>query len=139
MNLSRLRLVPFVAALLPVDLAVAAAICAAEFLRIVIPKDRSPESLPPPDTRQATIQILNWDGKALLQEFLPTVIAASRGHRVVVVDNGSSDGSVVFVKKEFPSVDVVAFDRNHGFSRGIILVPKHVETDILVCLNNEMA
>jgi len=39
-------------------------------------------------------------------------------YRVIVVDNGSIDGSVEFVKKNFPKVDVLPLDKNYGFSKG---------------------
>ena len=51
----------------------------------------------PSGPRAATILIVNWDGKHLLEECLPSVLEAVRyddgSHEVVVVDNGSTDGS----------------------------------------------
>jgi O-antigen biosynthesis protein len=89
-----------------------------------------------------TIQILNWDGKHLLAECLPRLLkAVSKAggrHKILVVDNGSTDNSLDFLRKEFPAVGVVALDRNYGFSIGNNLGLKHVVTDIVVLLNNDM-
>jgi GT2 family glycosyltransferase len=58
---------------------------------------------------------------------------------VVVVDNGSKDGSVEFLKRSFPAVRVVPLDRNYGFSEGNNRGMKQLDTDIVVLLNNDMA
>ncbi len=60
----------------------------------------------------ATIVILNFDGKHLLAECLPAVSEAVKyaggKHEVLVVDNGSADGSVQFVQDNFPEVRILA-------------------------------
>src|SRR5512136_1567886 len=70
----------------------------------------------------ASIIILNWDGKDLLAEGLPTVLEAvredRRPHEVIVVDNGSTDGSLQYVAENFPEVRTVALSGNHGFAAG---------------------
>ena len=93
----------------------------------------------PPQTSPVTIQILSWDGRHLLEEFLPSVLEAAGGNEVLVVDNGSTDDSVEFLKNRFPKVRVVQLDRNYGFSGGNNRGMKHVTTDIVVFLNNDMA
>ncbi|MDE6277617.1 MAG: glycosyltransferase family 2 protein [Muribaculaceae bacterium] len=64
--------------------------------------------------------ILNWNGERLLAEFLPEVVrtvAPSLG-RVIVADNGSTDGSLELLARDFPEVEVWAFDKNYGFAEG---------------------
>jgi len=73
-----------------------------------------------------------------LNECLPSVIDAAGSHRIVVVDNGSTDGSVEFLKKQFPSVRIVALDRNYGFAAGNNRGFEKIDTDIVVLLNNDM-
>src|SRR5260370_28776552 len=66
----------------------------------------------------ASVVIPNWNGRHLLQQYLPSVLAALAGNpqnEIIVVDNGSSDGSVAFVQQSFPEVKVLALDRNLGF------------------------
>lgn len=63
--------------------------------------------------------VLNYEGRDLLAKYLPSVTNLEYdNYRVVVVDNDSSDGSVEFLRSEFPDVTVVANDENVGFSRG---------------------
>jgi len=64
--------------------------------------------------------ILNWNGKKLLQKFLPT---ASRfticdEADLIVADNGSSDGSVAWIRENHPEVKVIELDSNYGFADG---------------------
>jgi GT2 family glycosyltransferase len=95
--------------------------------------------LRPPQTGLVTILILSWDGRPLLEEFLPSVLEAAGNHEVMVVDNGSKDDSVEFLKSRFPRVRVLQLDRNYGYSEGNNRGIKHVKTDVVVLLNNDMA
>lgn len=64
--------------------------------------------------------ILNWNGEKLLRQFLPSVIANTPADtaRVIVADNGSTDGSLGLLAAEFPTVGVIAYDTNHGYAGG---------------------
>lgn len=66
------------------------------------------------------IIILNWNGRKLLEEFLPTVVKYHNPllSDVVVADNGSDDDSVSFIRGHFPSVIIWELDRNYGFAEG---------------------
>jgi len=140
MNTRRARLFVYVACLFPFDLAVGFLLCCAQIVALPLMVFKRPlPRMPSPQTAKVTIQILNWDGKHLLEEFLPGVLEAAGPHQVVVVDNGSSDGSVEFLRSRFPQVRVVCLDRNYGFSGGNNRGLEHVTTDIVVFLNNDMA
>ena len=141
---SKLRVVPYVLLLLPFDFIVAICLllCSPPQLR-----RRQPQHDSKPEARQwnlpsATIVIVNWDGKHLLAECLPSVIEAitraGGGHEILVVDNGSGDGSVAFVQDRFPEVHVLALDRNYGFGEGNNKGAREVRTDLIVFLNNDM-
>lgn len=68
------------------------------------------------------VVILNWNGRKLLEEFLPTVIAHTppEAGRVIVADNGSTDSSMAYLDDLAASgkIEVMAFDRNYGFAEG---------------------
>src|SRR5258708_13879777 len=60
-----------------------------------------------PDTTAVTVLIPNWNGRALLEKYLPSVVAAARrvpGSEILVVDNGSTDGTVAFLRAHLPAV-----------------------------------
>jgi GT2 family glycosyltransferase len=85
---------------------------------------------------------VNWDGRQLLAECLPSVVEAVQHdggkHEILVVDNGSTDGSVDYVRQHFPCVQVLALDRNYGFAEGNNRGIAQAKTDIVVLLNNDM-
>ena len=65
------------------------------------------------------ILILNWNGIHLLQPCLNSVNAINYpNYSIMVIDNGSTDGSLDMVKKNYPNVECMDLDKNYGFSGG---------------------
>ena len=63
--------------------------------------------------------VLSYNGKHLLRDCLPSVLSmAYPEFEVVVIDNGSSDGTKEYVNEEFPTVHLVEISPNQGYSRG---------------------
>ncbi|MGA3186163.1 MAG: glycosyltransferase [Bryobacteraceae bacterium] len=94
-----------------------------------------------PDTQKASIVIPNWNGRDLLAKYLPSVIASIENHpesEVVVVDNGSTDGSVAFIAETFPDVRVLPLKENLGFGGGSNAGFRAAHNDIVVLLNSDM-
>lgn len=85
--------------------------------------------------------ILNWNGSALLREFLPEVIKTTDPAvgRVIVVDNGSTDESLKVLADDFPEVEVIAFDRNYGFAEGYNRSLDLTRYPYTVLLNSDVA
>src|SRR5215813_11025415 len=55
----------------------------------------------------ASVVIPNWNGRDLLEKYIPSIVEALRGNpanEILVVDNGSTDGSADFLRKNFPQV-----------------------------------
>lgn len=77
----------------------------------------------------------------MLRRFLPQVLAATDASvaRVVVTDNGSTDGSLEVLAREFPAVDVVRFDENYGFAEGYNRAIAAVSEPYVVLLNSDVA
>ncbi|MEE2887572.1 MAG: glycosyltransferase family 2 protein, partial [Planctomycetota bacterium] len=90
----------------------------------------------------ASIMILNWNGRGLLERMLPTVQAAvshhGGDHEIILIDNGSEDDSVEFVNREFPEVRVIRHPENRKFVRGYNDAFAAANRDIIVLLNNDM-
>ena len=89
----------------------------------------------------ASAVIPNWNGRDLLEKYLPSVIEAFAGdprNEVVVVDNGSTDGSADFVRGHFPQVKLIALDRNLGFGGGSNAGFAAAKNPIVVLLNSDM-
>lgn len=62
--------------------------------------------------------ILNYNGQKFLQQFLPSVLQHADEQPVYVADNASTDGSIAFLKTNFPSVRLVELPRNAGYAGG---------------------
>ena len=84
--------------------------------------------------------ILNWNGKKLMQDFLPSVVKYTDPAigRVVVADNASSDGSVEWLAERFPVVEVIRFEENYGFAGGYNRAIDQVDEEIVLLLNSDV-
>lgn len=84
------------------------------------------------------IAILNWNGKHWLEKFLPNVINFSEEANIYIIDNASTDDSVSFVEKYFPSVKIIKNEKNTGFAGGYNEGLKHISEDIYCLLNSDV-
>lgn len=88
---------------------------------------------------RAAIAILNWNGKILLEEFLPDVIKHSPAYAdVYVIDNASSDDSIKFIASNFTSVKIIQNGNNYGFAKGYNEGLKMISADYFVLLNSDV-
>lgn len=87
---------------------------------------------------RVAIVILNYNGKAFLELFLPSVLKYSRGYDVVVADNASTDQSVDLVKKFFPQVQLLEFDENYGYCGGYNRALAQLEADFFAIINSDI-
>ncbi|MGY2132745.1 glycosyltransferase family 2 protein [Hymenobacter sp. HD11105] len=85
------------------------------------------------------VVILNWNGRELLREFLPSVLAHSEGARIIVVDNASTDDSVEVLGGIFPTVEVIRHPENLGFCAGYNQALNQIEASYYVLLNSDVA
>ena len=94
-----------------------------------------------PAMAPVAVVILNWNGEKMLAEFLPQVIAATPAAlgRVVVADNGSTDGSLALLRDRFPSVSVIELGENFGFAEGYNRAIALVDEPYTVLLNSDVA
>lgn len=81
---------------------------------------------------------MNWNGKNLLQKFLPLILKFSKNHSIYLIDNNSIDESVIFVKKNFPSIKIIQNLKNLGFTGGYNLGLKQVKEELFCLLNSDV-
>ena len=84
------------------------------------------------------VVILNWNGQKLLEQFLPSVVQYSSEADIYVADNDSTDESVAFVKKNFPTVKIIKNERNFGFAQGYNEALKSVDAEIYALVNSDI-
>lgn len=84
------------------------------------------------------VVILNWNGEALLEKFLPSVTEFSKEADVYVADNASTDGSIAFLKKNYPGIGIVQNSSNGGYAKGYNDALPHIEADIYCLLNSDV-
>ena len=103
------------------------------------------------------IVILNWNGRAMLERFLPSVLKYSLmdspteagwqvpnapplelSSKVIVADNGSTDDSVHFLREHYPDLPLIQLDKNYGFAEGYNRALQQVEADYYVLLNSDV-
>ena len=85
-----------------------------------------------------SVIIVNWNGKRHLEECLDSLSKQTfKAFESILVDNGSSDGSVEFIEKNFPAVKIVKLDKNEGFCRGNNIGLQHARGEYIALLNND--
>ena len=89
---------------------------------------------------EITVVIPNYNGLRFLEECLQALYAQTPDtpeYEVLLVDNGSSDGSVEFVRKNYPEVRIEALSGNTGFSYAVNVGIERAATDYVILLNND--
>lgn len=88
--------------------------------------------------KKVAVVILNWNGKKLLEQFLPSVVKHSSGANIIVADNDSSDNSISFLKEYYPTIEIIKLDKNYGFAGGYNKALKQVDSKYYVLLNSDV-
>ncbi|MBI5663594.1 MAG: glycosyltransferase [Nitrospirae bacterium] len=92
--------------------------------------------------KEVSVIVLNWNGKEILPACLTHLEKALKNtpgeHEVIVADNGSTDGSVEMLKKDFPWARIVELKKNIGFSRGNNKGIATAGKDLVLLLNNDI-
>ena len=87
---------------------------------------------------RVAILILNHNGKQLLSSFLESIVDYKGDAEIWVVDNGSKDYSIDFIKNNFPVVNTLILDKNYGYAKGYNLAISKIDADLYCLLNNDI-
>jgi len=118
-----------------------AALGLADLVWLMAGRRHPPDPGGSPSRRGASIVIPNWNGRELLERNLPSVVAAAGANpanEIIVVDNGSTDGSAEYLRVHYPQVRTLALPENLGFGGGSNTGVRGAVNDIVVLLNNDM-
>ena len=89
--------------------------------------------------KKVAVLILNWNGRDLLERFLPSVCSNnSKNADVIVVDNASTDSSIEFLKQNYPTIKRIQFEVNYGFAEGYNRAINEVDYEYVVLLNSDV-
>ena len=84
------------------------------------------------------IVILNWNGKKILEQFLPSVLENSPEATIYIADNASTDESIPFLKERFNKVTIIQNKTNGGFAKGYNDALINITEDLLILINNDV-
>jgi N-acetylglucosaminyl-diphospho-decaprenol L-rhamnosyltransferase len=96
------------------------------------------QSVPRRPVAPIDVVIPTWNGRDLLERCLETLAGQTADHRVIVVDNGSTDDTTVLVRDCFPTADLVELGRNFGFAGGVNRGVEQGEAPVVVLVNNDV-
>ena len=92
--------------------------------------------------RSVSVVIPTYNGKDLLEKNLPSVLSAAEASpvpvEIVVVDDGSRDGTLEFLRERFPAIRVLSNDRNEGFAETMNRGIRSARNAIVFSLNNDI-
>jgi GT2 family glycosyltransferase len=90
--------------------------------------------------KKVAVVILSWNGIKFLEQFLPSVVKYTSTDlcEIVVADNISNDGSVEFIRANYPQISIIQNQRNGGYAGGYNDALKNVKAQYYVLLNQDV-
>lgn len=84
--------------------------------------------------------ILNWNGLKHLETFLPSILATQyENKKVYVIDNASTDESILFLQNNFPAVEIIKNSQNLGYAGGYNQGLKAIKEPFWLLINSDLA
>ncbi|MCB9309050.1 MAG: bifunctional riboflavin kinase/FAD synthetase [Lewinellaceae bacterium] len=92
------------------------------------------------DTPIVTIAVLNYNGKDLLESYLPMLSYSSSKYAVdfLLIDNNSEDNSIQYVSKWHPEFKIIELSKNYGFAEGYNKGLMNVKSPYVVIINSDV-
>jgi len=91
------------------------------------------------DMPELSVLMVNWNTRDMTLACLKSLFAETRetAFEVILVDNGSTDGSAEAIRAAFPQVRLLAESTNHGFGHGNNIAAATARGDYLLLLNTD--
>jgi len=90
-------------------------------------------------SRSVTVLVLNFNGRTYLKQCLDSLLTTDYPNfKIIVIDNGSVDGSVEFVRSNYPNVQVIKHNRNYGYACAYNRVIDAVQSEYVALVNNDI-
>lgn len=87
---------------------------------------------------KTTIAILNYNGRQHLEKYLPSVVEYSPNTQITVIDNASTDDSILYIKSEYPDIHLIELSKNHGFAGGYNEGLRFIDSEYTLLLNSDV-
>ena len=84
------------------------------------------------------VVILNWNGKTMMERFLPSVLQHTTHADIIVADNASTDSSLAFLTEHYPTVQRIVLDENYGFAEGYNRALRQLDYPYYLLLNSDV-
>jgi len=84
------------------------------------------------------IVILNWNGKKWLKKFLPSLVTNSDNAKIYVADNNSTDESISYLRANFPEINIIINQNNHGYAKGYNDALKKIDSEYFILINSDV-
>ena len=89
--------------------------------------------------KSTAVVILNWNGRQHLEQFLPSVVQHTPPQvHIIVADNGSTDDSLSFIERHYPTIEIIRLAENYGFAEGYNRALEQVDAEYFVLLNSDV-
>lgn len=89
---------------------------------------------------KVAVVILNWNGQQFLEQFLPALIKHTPEEiaEIIIADNGSTDNSLNWLKKNHPHIRLIEFQENYGFAGGYNKAIDLCDHELILLLNSDV-
>ncbi len=90
--------------------------------------------------KKIAVVILNWNGKNLLEKFLPSVVSFTNPEiaDIIIADNNSRDDSVEFLNIYYPTLQIIKLAENYGYADGYNKALEFLKNEYYVLLNSDV-
>jgi hypothetical protein len=89
--------------------------------------------------KDVTIIVVNWNGREWLEDCFDSLVSQDYQQiKLILVDNGSEDGSVQLIRARYPETAIIELDRNYGFAQANNFALKAADSEYIALLNNDM-